>query len=106
MTTYSEIVQEIANLDEELGRWHSHYSKLREQLQEMDRQILALHRRKWRLEKELVPVTRCKPQEEPTRRGARPKREELNFDIKNMTLDELQRVLAELKRQRAEEEDD
>jgi hypothetical protein len=106
MPSYKGLVAQIEGLNEELSRWHNLYAALREQLEIVDREIMARHKTKWRLERELIPVTPCKPCGEPRAVTRKPKKDPLEFDVKNLTLAELQVVLMELKRQRAEEEEE
>ena len=104
--TYSEITAEIQKLDSELDDWYRLYRSVREQLCSIDQSVMELNKKKWILEKQLIKVTICPPHNGPKARSARPKSRELKFDIKDLTQAEIERILAELRQQKAEEEDD
>ena len=79
--TYTSTVEQIQELDSQIGQWTHHYASLREQLDVADREIMALHKKKWRLELTLVPVKTI-----PT---FRPKKKIINPEVEVIDLDKL-----------------
>ena len=59
--TYTEIVQRIEKLDNELDDWYHVRRNLEDQLRELDREIMLRNHEKWSLERDLIKITICKP---------------------------------------------
>jgi hypothetical protein len=59
--SYKEIVAQIEGLNEEISRWSRYYQTVTEQQQIADREIMALHRKKWQLEMLITPVIKVLP---------------------------------------------
>jgi hypothetical protein len=59
--SYKEIVAQIEGLNEEISRWTSFYQDAREKLDLADREVMALHKKKWQLEMLLTPVIKLAP---------------------------------------------
>lgn len=98
--TYAEIVEAIQKLDDRLDAYYHCYRNLRDELTRLDEEIMRINKKKWLLEKQLFSVTKCKPATEP-RKVTRVKKSEKEVDLKDLSMDEIIRVLKQLKSQGA-----
>lgn len=98
--TYVEIVEQIRKYDERLDAYYHCYRNLREELLRLDSEIMRINKKKWLLEKQLFSVTKCKPATEP-RKVTKIKKSEKEVDLKDLSMDEILRVLKQLKNQGA-----
>lgn len=98
--TYQEIVDQISKYDESLDGYYHCYRNLREELLRLDAEIMRINKKKWLLEKQLFTPTKCKPATEP-RKITKIKKSEKEVDLKDLSMDEILRVLKQLKAQGA-----
>lgn len=95
--TFTEITTEIGELDFELdGLYHS-YRNLKAEIDALDKEIMDRNRAKWALERQLIKVTKC-PTYKP-RESSKVIKAEKEIDLKDLSMDEILRVLKQLKRQ-------
>lgn len=95
--TFTEIVEAIGSLDAELDGLYHAYRNIRCELEALDREIMTRNRKKWALERELIKVTKC-PTYKP-RENHRTIKVEKEIDLKDLSMDEILRVLKQLKNQ-------
>lgn len=98
--TYAEIVDQITKYDDRLDAYYHCYRNLRDELTRLDSEIMRINKKKWLLEKQLFSVTKCKPALEP-RKVTKVKKSEKEVDLKDLSMDEILRVLKQLKAQGA-----
>lgn len=93
--TFAEIVEQISTLDTELdGLYHS-YRNLKAEIDALDKEIMDRNRTKWALERQLIKVTKC-PTYKP-RESSKVIKAEKEIDLKDLSMDEILRVLKQLK---------
>lgn len=98
--TYPEIVDQISKYDDRLDAYYHCYRNLREELLRLDSEIMRINKKKWLLEKQLFKPTKCKPALEP-KKVIKVKKSEKEVDLEDLSVDEILRVLKQLKAQGA-----
>lgn len=93
--TFSEIAEQISTLDTELDGLYHYYRNLKAEIDAIDKEIMDRNKAKWALERQLIKVTKCptyKPRE--IRKVIKAEKE---IDLKDLSMDEILRVLKQLK---------
>lgn len=98
--TYTEIVDQITKYDDRLDAYYRCYHNLRDELTRLDEEIMRINKKKWLLEKQLFSVTKCKPALE-SRKASTIKKSKKEIDLKDLSKDEILRILKQLKAQGA-----
>ena len=93
--TYKEITEQISALDVELDGLYGIWRNLKSELVALDSEIMTRNRVKWSLERELIRVTKC-PAYHP-RTSNKTIKIEKEIDLKDLSMDEILRVLKKLK---------
>lgn len=95
-----EVAERIYKLSCELDDWYHVRRNLREQLDEIDKEIMSRNREKWSLEREIVRTKYCPPVKAPSARShvSRHKSSEIKItDLSQASVKEILRRLRQLK---------
>jgi hypothetical protein len=91
-STYKELVAQIEGLNEEISRWTAFYQDAREKLELADREVMALHKKKWQLEMLITPVTKL-PASSKVLKQAKLARVKKDLKIEDMSESEILMLL-------------
>ena len=94
--TFKEITEKIGELDVELDGLYHTWRNLKSELVAIDSEIMTRNRIKWSLERELIKVTKC-PAYHCPKAPSKTVKVEKEIDLKNLSMDEILRVLKKLK---------